>query len=332
MIRDEAIACMNDWGKEELPFLFVTSFTGEEAEIVPLDLAAKKGLWFDIEGLSNYPYSALTPPTTWDLFPVPAGFNHYQKAFNFVIGQIKSGNSYLCNLTQATPMWMEATLEQIFSYSQAKYKLWWEGRFVCFSPETFVKIEDGRISSFPMKGTINAAIPHAREKILQNPKELYEHNTIVDLIRNDLSAVAKKVEVVNFRYIDTIQTVSGTNLLQVSSHIEGLLGPEYPANLGDLIFGMLPAGSISGAPKVKTLEIIKAAEEYDRGFFTGIVGYFDGKNLNSGVMIRFIERRQDDYVFKSGGGITALSNPQEEYEEMLAKIYLPISAHSPSKT
>ena len=88
---------------------------------------------------------------------------------------------------------------------------------------------------------------------------------------------------------------------------------------------MLPAGSISGAPKKKTLEIIEEAEGYDRGFFTGVFGYFDGRNLDSAVMIRFIERQGDQLVFKSGGGVTSFSECKQEYVELIDKVYVPIT-------
>ena len=87
---------------------------------------------------------------------------------------------------------------------------------------------------------------------------------------------------------------------------------------------LLPAGSILGAPKPKTLEIILEAENYDRGFYTGVCGWFDGVNLDSCVMIRFIEKESGKLYFKSGGGITHLSNFADEYQEMKNKIYVPI--------
>ena len=87
---------------------------------------------------------------------------------------------------------------------------------------------------------------------------------------------------------------------------------------------LLPAGSILGAPKPKTLEIIQEAESCDRGYYTGVCGWFDGKNLDSCVMIRFIEKESGKLYFKSGGGITHLSNFADEYQEMKNKIYVPI--------
>ena len=94
--------------------------------------------------------------------------------------------------------------------------------------------------------------------------------------------------------------------------------------LGDILFSMLPAGSITGAPKKKTMQIIREAEGYERGFYTGITGYFDGDSLDSAVMIRFVEQEADGMYFKSGGGITFKSDARSEYEEMKQKIYVPI--------
>jgi para-aminobenzoate synthetase component 1 len=200
----------------------------------------------------------------------------------------------------------------------------WKDRFVVFSPESFVRIKDGVISSFPMKGTIDAGLPDAREVLLNNAKELAEHNTIVDLIRNDLSIMAKQVRVERFRYIDTIRT-NFKDLLQVSSEIAGVLETGYASRIGDILFSMLPAGSVSGAPKKRTLEIIREAEVSPRGYYTGVMGRFDGRDLDSGVMIRFIEQTPKGLVFRSGGGITCFSDPRSEYNEMVDKVYVPFT-------
>ena len=95
-------------------------------------------------------------------------------------------------------------------------------------------------------------------------------------------------------------------------------------HLGEILFRLLPAGSITGAPKYKTIEIIEQAEEYERGFYTGITGYFDGRKLDSAVMIRFIEEQNGQIFFKSGGGITCKSDLENEYNEMKQKVYVPI--------
>jgi para-aminobenzoate synthetase component 1 len=174
-----------------------------------------------------------------------------------------------------------------------------------------------------MKGTIDAAISDAEQIILNDEKETAEHITIVDLIRNDLGITANNISVDKFRYIDRITTHDKT-LLQVSSVISGDLPEHYNEDIGEIIFSLLPAGSISGAPKKKTVEIIKEVEKDKRGYFTGIFGLFDGKNLDSGVMIRYIEKNDEEYLYRSGGGITHMSRPEEEYQEMIDKVYVPI--------
>ena len=196
-------------------------------------------------------------------------------------------------------------------------------KFIVFSPEIFIKIKDGYVYSYPMKGTIDASLPNAESIIMNDPKEAAEHATIVDLIRNDLSIIASDVSVPKYRYIDRIQTNKGV-LLQVSSEVRGKLQDNWLNNIGSILFSLLPAGSISGAPKKKTQEIIAEAETYNRGFYTGIMGYFDGENLDSSVMIRFIEKNGNKFFFKSGGGITSRSELNSEYNEMIQKIYVPI--------
>ena len=113
--------------------------------------------------------------------------------------------------------------------------------------------------------------------------------------------------------------------MQLSSKISGELAADYENHIGDLIFKLLPAGSISGAPKKKTIEIIAEAEQYARGYYTGIFGYVDGETLDSGVMIRFIEKTSKGMIYKSGGGITAKSDVRKEYQELTDKVYVPIS-------
>jgi para-aminobenzoate synthetase component 1 len=202
--------------------------------------------------------------------------------------------------------------------------LWWQDEFVVFSPERFVRIADGVIRTHPMKGTIDANLPDAAARILNDFKERAEHFTIVDLLRNDLNRVAKKVRVERFRYLDHIITERGS-LLQVSSEIAGDMPGDWRDHIGDILLQLLPAGSVTGAPKRKTVEIINAIEGYERGFYTGVFGVFDGQVFDSAVMIRFIENIGGQLMFKSGGGITALSDARKEYQEMIDKVYVPIA-------
>jgi len=258
----------------------------------------------------------------WDTFPV--NFEKYQLAFSKVQEHIHNGDTYLLNLTMPTRVETDLSPEMIFHISQAPYKIWLKDEFVCFSPEIFIKINDGIISSFPMKGTIDANIENAGQILLTDEKEVAEHHTIVDLIRNDLSMVASDVKVDRLMYLDKITTNRG-EILQMSSKISAKLPEDYARSIGTIVSRLLPAGSICGAPKPKTVEIINATETSDRGYYTGIFGYFDGKNLDSCVLIRYIEQEKDKLIFKSGGGITFMSDCRAEYEEMIQKVYVPIS-------
>ncbi len=322
MKKSDAIELMNRLGAERIPFLFIIDFAMKKPRVVRLCDIQSKDILYDIGGVRNYMVKRKVLKKI-AFTKKPVTMNQYKKAFLNVMSHLNGGDTYLCNLTFPTPITTNLTMKEIFLYSNATYKLWYENQFVVFSPETFIKIRGTRVSSFPMKGTIDASIRHARKIILSDPKETAEHNTIVDLIRNDLSMIAKKVRVVKYRYVLKIRTLN-KNLLQVSSEIGGILPNDYNSRLGEIIFRLLPAGSISGAPKKKTVEVIRESERYVRGYYTGIFGIFDGKNLDSGVMIRFIERHKGSLVYKSGGGITAMSDLKSEYREMIDKVYVPI--------
>jgi para-aminobenzoate synthetase component 1 len=158
---------------------------------------------------------------------------------------------------------------------------------------------------------------------LADEKEMAEHVMIVDLMRNDLGMVGTSVQVEKFRYVEKIKA-GDKELLQVSSKITATLPKNWHMTLGDLLQRLLPAGSITGTPKKSTVTIIENIENYERDFYTGVFGLFDGKNLYSAVMIRFIEKKKNKLFYKSGGGITIDSDAKLEYEELIDKIYLPL--------
>ncbi|MCX6304340.1 MAG: aminodeoxychorismate synthase component I [Bacteroidetes bacterium] len=319
--RTEILDKINHFSSRNKAFLFAIDFDGEYGFVLSPEESDINGLRYDIGGVKNTGESAKNEPFIFGFDAV--SFDTYKNAFEKVVLHLKRGDTYLLNLTFPTPLRVNLSLDQLFDQSRAPFRLFVPGCFVVFSPEVFVRIADSRISCCPMKGTIDAAIPGAAQQLMSDEKERYEHNTIVDLIRNDLSMVSTHVEVTRFRYIDRINTNRG-DLLQVSSEICGDLPPDYRQRLGDILFTLLPAGSVTGAPKEKTVEIIRAAETYSRGFYTGIFGFFDGHSLVSSVSIRFIEETTGGLVFKSGGGITALSDVESEYQEMLKKIYVPV--------
>jgi para-aminobenzoate synthetase component 1 len=321
--KTEAIKIMNEWGSDKKPFLFIIDFEMRMIRLFRLDMPLPVSLFYNFRGVGNkMDQNTIAEGLSFQKFPV--SFNAYQQAYSLVMEQIKAGNTFLINLTLPTPIQTDLSLRQLFEVSRAPYKLLLDGEFVCFSPEPFIRINNGTISAYPMKGTISASVQDAAAVILSDKKETAEHNTIVDLLRNDLSRIAFPVLVKKFRYIDRITTHTG-EILQVSSEITGKLKPAFTGNLGDLLFNLLPAGSVTGAPKPKTTSIIRQVEKIDRGYYTGICGVFDGEHVDSAVMIRFIETRNGKMIFRSGGGITFLSDARKEYEELIDKVYVPVA-------
>jgi len=317
----ESIEKINKLGTKRIPFFFMIDFEMKKPIIYPLD-ELPDHIWYDLNGVSNR--KANEADSVFFRFePNPVSKQEYTKAFARVQGHLQYGNTFLLNLAFPSQVDTELSLEDVYHRSEAKYKLYLKDELVVFSPEIFVQIKDDYIYSYPMKGTIDAEAMGADLHILNDKKEIAEHSTIVDLIRNDLSMVAKEVRVTKFRYIDTIKT-NVNKLHQVSSEIRGKLSSNFHDRLGSILFTLLPAGSISGAPKPKTLEIIREAELYDRGYYTGVFGIYDGETLDSGVMIRYIEEIADGSLqYRSGGGITAMSNLETEYQELIDKIYVP---------
>ena len=353
-MKQEIIDKINRLASQDEPFLFIINYQGDKAFIRQLSDINPEECLFDFEGRGNSSdemknNSEKIAEISWQI--APPLYEDYERSFGIVKSNIMAGNSFLTNLTCKVPVSCNLSLEEIFHRAKGKYKLLLRRNenlnpFVCFSPETFVRIKGGRIYSYPMKGTLDASLPDAEKLLMEDRKEAAEHATIVDLIRNDLSRVAENVRVDKYRYIDVLHTNKG-DILQTSSEISGRLPEDYRHHIGEILAAQLPAGSITGAPKPKTMQIIQEAEGYDRGFYTGIMGIYDQGELNSAVMIRFVEEeslpidfdadgrknnkasegKKDEasrkLFFKAGGGITSKSDCQREYEEVIQKIYLP---------
>ena len=301
---------LNQLGQKRIPFLFIIDFDVKNFYVSQLDKLDHQ-IFFSLDGLSNVTSNKQFIKPAY-LNKKPINFDQYTASFNKIITEMIEGNTYLLNLTFPTEIEINTSLLNIFHASQAPFRLYFKNKFVTFSPERFIKIENNLIKTYPMKGTIDASFKNAQQQILADEKEKAEHTMVVDLLRNDLSIVAKKVSVNKFRYIDKIKA-GNKELLQVSSEIVGVLEETWHDKIGDILLSLLPAGSISGTPKRKTVEIINTVEGYKRGFFTGVFGYYDGKQLDSAVMIRFIERHGDKFIYKSGGGITIDSKVNLEY-------------------
>jgi anthranilate synthase component 1 len=188
------------------------------------------------------------------------------------------------------------------------------------SPEMFVRLEGGTASLRPIAGTrprgADAAADAAlAEELLADPKERAEHVMLVDLGRNDLGRVCEYGTV---RVSDFFTIEKYSHVMHIVSHVEGKLRPELTAF--DLVRASFPAGTVSGAPKVRALEIISELEPDARGAYAGMVGYFgfDG-NMDTCLAIRTMVGRGNTFSVQAGAGIVADSNPSTEFQETVNK-------------
>lgn len=312
---------MNIAGSTGTPFFFILDFELKNGYFLPAPFQSND-LFFHFPNGSHPLY---VEPKTQNLsFSInPIEKQLYKQGFDIVMEALMNGDSFLTNYCQRTPIEVGCGLDQIYARSDARYVTYVKDRFLSFSPETFVKTDpNGIISAYPIKGTVKARSFLDKYRLLNDSKERAEHYTLVDLIRNDLSQVATDVEVLKFREVEKV-TTGTVPLYQTTSTISGRLPCDFQKHLGDIITSLLPAGSICGAPKKSTLEIIDSAERFPRGFYTGVSGFFDGKTLDSSVLIRFIVKDGQQLYYHSGGGITIHSDWEHEYQEIIDKIYLP---------
>lgn len=332
--REETIRRMNALGSVERPFFFVISHDLEHNLLFdPAAGGEGRRASFSLP-LGNMGSQDDSPPLPERICftPSPCSLSRYAASFASVRNHLLRGDSYLLNLCVATPVETNLTLRHLFRFARAPYRMLLgadaripgvHGRgCVCFSPEPFVTVRGRSVSTFPMKGTADASTPEARLWLETDEKENRESATIVDLMRNDLSMVAADVQVKRYRYISPVETRGGT-ILQCSSEISGILPEDWRSRLGDVMMKLLPAGSVTGAPKEATCRAIAEAEEMERGFYTGVFGFFNGRDLDSAVAIRFMEEDGKGLLYKSGGGITVMSRMEDEYRETIAKVYVP---------
>ena len=188
------------------------------------------------------------------------------------------------------------------------------------SPEMFVRLEGRTASLRPIAGTRPRGADPATDaalaqELLADPKERAEHVMLVDLGRNDLGRVCEYGTV---RVSDFFTIEKYSHVMHIVSHVEGRLRPELTAF--DLVRAAFPAGTVSGAPKVRALEIIADLEPEARGAYAGMVGYFgfDG-NMDTCLAIRTMVGRGSTFSVQAGAGIVADSNPNTEYEETVNK-------------
>jgi para-aminobenzoate synthetase component 1 len=252
----------------------------------------------------------------------------YLKAIRRIKEYIYNGDVYQVNLSQRfemnydnSPLELFIRLQQINPASfSALLKPEAHQVVISSSPERFLNVTDGHIETRPIKGTIPRGKTNTEDNKLK--KELYhsikdnaELSMIVDIERNDLGRVCKygSVKVTNDKVIETYPT-----LHHLVATVEGALDAKY--DVVDVIKATFPGGSITGAPKIRAMEIIDELEPTKRNVYTGAIGYigFDG-NMDLSIAIRIIMLNRNKAYYQVGGGIVADSEPETEYQETLTK-------------
>ena len=191
---------------------------------------------------------------------------------------------------------------------------------MCSSPETLVRLQDGRLMTFPVAGSRPRGKTPEEDKALENElladeKELSEHNMLVDLGRNDIGRISKIGTVAVEKYM-TVEHFS--QVMHIGSTVAGELREDKDAI--DAVDSILPAGTLSGAPKFRACQIIEELEQSKRGIYGGAIGYLDfAGNLDTCIAIRLVYKKKGEICIRSGAGIVADSVPEKEFEECCNK-------------
>ena len=188
------------------------------------------------------------------------------------------------------------------------------------SPETLVKLEHDKLYTFPLAGTrkrgeTEAEDQRLEQELLADEKERAEHNMLVDLGRNDIGKISRiaSVEVVKYMEIERF-----SHVMHIGSTVTGTIREDKDAV--DAVDAILPAGTLSGAPKLRACEIINELEDNKRGIYGGAIGYLDFTgNLDTCIAIRLAFAKNGKVYVRSGAGIVADSVPEKEYEECINK-------------
>lgn len=195
-----------------------------------------------------------------------------------------------------------------------------EEELMSSSPETLVRLQNGRLTTFPVAGSRPRGKNREEDEelerdLLSDEKELSEHNMLVDLGRNDLGRISKfgSVDVTKYMMIHRY-----SKIMHICSQVESEI--ESSKDGLDAIEAVLPAGTLSGAPKIRACEIIEELESEERGIYGGALGYLDfAGNLDTCIAIRMAVKKDDKVYVQAGGGIVADSVPEKEYEESANK-------------
>jgi para-aminobenzoate synthetase component 1 len=250
---------------------------------------------------------------------------NYAQAFQKIKHYLKEGDCYQVNLTQRFSATCEGNtwqaykaLREINAAPFSAYLNFPDVKILSSSPERFLKLKNGQVQTKPIKGTRprkSDEIENAAQitDLKTNPKDRAENVMIVDLLRNDISKVCQKVRVPKLFEIESYTTVH-----HLVSTVTGELAENQHAL--DLLQHCFPGGSITGAPKIRAMEIIEEIEPNRRGVYCGAIGYigFNG-NMDTNIAIRTLVQSGETIRFWAGGGIVNDSKVEEEYQESFDK-------------
>lgn len=255
--------------------------------------------------------------------------DHYIAAVRRVVELILAGDVFQANIAQRFSTTLSSSFDALAFYSRLRSInpapfaafLRYDGITIASSsPERFLKLEGRRVETRPIKGTIaRSADPkedqHRMQFLLASEKDRAENIMIVDLLRNDLSRVCR-THSIDVPVLCGLETYASVHHLV--SVVTGELAHNHDAV--SLLCACFPGGSVTGAPKVRAMEISAEVERVPRDVYCGAIGFmgFDG-SMDTNIAIRTVVIRNRTATFHAGGGITALSQPQAEYEETLAK-------------
>ncbi len=254
----------------------------------------------------------------------------YIKAVEHIKKLIENGDFYQVNLTRkffgniniTTPKQYFDLFLKLVNASAANYSSFLkfdQNYVISSSPELFLSVKNNHVISRPIKGTAPRSSDFRqdlqnKENLQKSPKEQAENLMIVDLVRNDLSRVCKASSVA----VDNLFKIDSYRLLHhMSSEIKGEIGLGF--DIKDVIAALFPPGSMTGAPKIKAMQIIAALEKINRGIYSGAIGYLSTYEANFSVVIRTIICKEGKFEFQVGGAITYDSDAQLELQETYHK-------------
>lgn len=283
-------------------------------------------LYFEVfEAFNEFNFEHEKQQKTYELFiKENITFEQYSKNIEKIKEYLKNGDSYEVNYTFSNDIYSSIDGYDLFlnllNSQKTKYSAYIKNEFqeiLSFSPELFFKVKDNQIFVKPMKGTLKRNGDDKKEiSFLKNDKKnICENTMIVDLLRNDLASIqgSSNVKVEQLFEVETHKT-----LHQMTSTISAKLNE---INFKNILSSIFPCGSITGAPKISTMEIIEKIENYSRDVYCGAIGMIYKNDFEFSVPIRILEKKTNDlkYLFCQGGAIIHDSNTEDEYNECITK-------------